>query len=110
MITSDQAAAWASWFRALGDPTRIRLLHVLAGAGKPMKVGTLVERVEVGQSTVSHHLRQLAGVGFVRLRREGTTTWCEINRGCFSAFPRAAASIMGGPEAGREPDGDPDAG
>ncbi|MGD1034866.1 MAG: metalloregulator ArsR/SmtB family transcription factor [Candidatus Dormibacteria bacterium] len=110
MVTSEEAAEWASWFRALADPTRIRLLHVLATAGEPMRVGDLVERVDVGQSTVSHHLHRLAEVGFVRLRREGTTTWCEINRGCFSAFPRAAASIMGGPEAGREPDADPDAG
>lgn len=110
MVTPDQATAWASWFRALGDPTRIRLLHALAGAGEPMRVGTLVERVEVGQSTVSHHLRRLADVGFVRLRREGNTTWCEINRNCFSAFPQATASIMGGRRADRladhEADGD----
>jgi DNA-binding transcriptional ArsR family regulator len=106
MITSDQAAAWASWFRALGDPTRIRLLHALAGARGPMKVGALVDRVDVGQSTVSHHLRQLADVGFVRLRREGTTTWCEINRGCFSALPQAAASIMDRRRTDRSADGD----
>ncbi|MGA9112559.1 MAG: metalloregulator ArsR/SmtB family transcription factor [Candidatus Dormiibacterota bacterium] len=110
MITSDQAAAWASWFRALGDPTRIRLLHALATARRPMRVGALVERVDVGQSTVSHHLRQLADVGFVQLRREGTTTWCEINRGCFAAFPQAAASIMDRGRAERSTDGGADGG
>jgi len=94
MVTPQQAATWASWFSALGDPTRIRLLHVLAAAGEPMKVGALVSRVDVGQSTVSHHLARLAAVGFVRLRRDGPTTWCEVNPRCVARFPEAAEVIM----------------
>jgi hypothetical protein len=39
---------------------------------------------------------------------EGTATWCEIKRGCFSAFPGAAASIMDGRRADRSTDGDAD--
>ncbi|HXZ98934.1 MAG TPA: metalloregulator ArsR/SmtB family transcription factor [Candidatus Binatia bacterium] len=98
MISSQQASTWASWFRALGDPTRIELLHVLATAGEPMKVGALVERLGIAQSTVSHHLGRLSDAGFVRLRRDGPTTWCEVNRRCFAGLPGAASAIMGQPE------------
>lgn len=94
-VDRGQAETWASWFRALGDPTRVVLLHTLATADRPFTVGELVETVDVGQSTVSHHLKQLAAVGFVRLRREANTTWCEVNSRCISGFPSAAEIIMG---------------
>ncbi|MCM1951231.1 metalloregulator ArsR/SmtB family transcription factor [Streptomyces sp. G2] len=94
-ITDEQAHAYASWFRALGDPTRVRLLHLLARAGRPMTVGELVDRVEVGQSTVSHHLRILAEVRFVLPEKRGTSTLYAVNRACLSVFPRAVRSIMG---------------
>ena len=37
---------------------------------------------------------------------EGTNTWREINRGCFSALPQAAASIMDRRRTDRSADGD----
>ncbi|MFD5767162.1 ArsR/SmtB family transcription factor [Streptomyces sp. NPDC127049] len=94
-ITDEQAHTYASWFRALGDPTRVRLLHLLAGAGRPMTVGELVDRVEVGQSTVSHHLKILAEVRLVLPEKQGTSTLYAVNRTCLSVFPRAVRSIMG---------------
>lgn len=86
---------YAAWFRALGDPTRVLLLHLLARAGRPMTVGELVAQVEVGQSTVSHHLKALAEVRFVLPEKRGTSTWYAVNRTCLAVFPRAVGSIMG---------------
>ncbi|MEU7031975.1 metalloregulator ArsR/SmtB family transcription factor [Streptomyces sp. NPDC046275] len=94
-ITEEQARTYATWFRALGDPTRVRLLHLLAAAGRPMTVGQLVDRVEIGQSTVSHHLKILAEVRFVLPEKQGTSTLYAVNRTCLSVFPRAVRSIMG---------------
>ncbi|MFI8320962.1 ArsR/SmtB family transcription factor [Streptomyces sp. NPDC085529] len=94
-LTEQQARTYATWFRALGDPTRVRLLHLLAGAGRPMTVGDLVAEVDVGQSTVSHHLKILAEVRFVLPEKRGTSTWYAVNRTCLSVFPRAVRSIMG---------------
>ena len=51
---------WASWFRALGDASRVLILNRLAVARRPMTVGEVVDVVDVGQSTVSHHLKVLA--------------------------------------------------
>ena len=54
------AEVWASWFRCLGDPSRVLLLNRLALARRPMTVGELVSEADIGQSTVSHHLAKLA--------------------------------------------------
>jgi ArsR family transcriptional regulator, arsenate/arsenite/antimonite-responsive transcriptional repressor len=93
----DRASAeiWASWFRALGDATRVLILHQLATAGRPMTVGEIVEAVDVGQSTVSHHLKLLAEVGFVQLERRANTSLYQVNQRCLDVFPSAAEVVMG---------------
>lgn len=90
-----QAAEWADWFRALGDPTRVMILHVLSVEERAMTVGEITDRVDVGQSTVSHHLAKLADVGFVLVDRVGTSSWWRVNAECIESFPTAAEMIMG---------------
>ena len=94
-ITRDDAATWATWFRALGDPTRILILNLLATEERPMSVAEIVEAVDVGQSTVSHHLKILGDVRFLLVEREGTTSWWRINDRCLDCFPTAAELVMG---------------
>lgn len=93
----DRASAevWASWFRALGDATRVLILNRLAVAQRPMSVGEIVDAVDVGQSTVSHHLKLLAEVGFVLVQRRGTTGFYRVNEHCLAMFPSAAEVVMG---------------
>ncbi|MFF2194560.1 ArsR/SmtB family transcription factor [Streptomyces sp. NPDC058157] len=95
MLSEDDARVYAGWFKALADPTRVRLLHLLAGEGRAMSVGEIVERAEVGQSTVSHHLKILAEVRFVLAERQSTSTLYTVNRTCQSVFPRAVSAILG---------------
>lgn len=59
----------AKYFRALGDPTRLRMLELLAEHGE-LSVGELVERLAVSQPKVSNHLACLRWCGFVVTRRE----------------------------------------
>ena len=56
-------------FRALGDETRLRILEELV-AGEA-SVSDLTERLQVGQSLMSHHLRILREAGLVVDRRSG---------------------------------------
>jgi ArsR family transcriptional regulator, arsenate/arsenite/antimonite-responsive transcriptional repressor len=93
----DRASAevWASWFRALGDPTRVLILNELAVARREMTVGEIVEAVDVGQSTVSHHLKLLAETGFVLVERRGNASWFRVNERCLECFPSAAEVVMG---------------
>ena len=95
----ERAAAleYATWFKALADATRIQIVSLLARRRTPMTVGEIVSAAGVGQSTVSHHLKILAEVGFVLVEHRGTTSLYRINDECVSCFPSATDVVMGKP-------------
>ncbi len=86
-IDRDTAESYATWFKALSDPTRVQILNLLALAPGAMSVGDIVERMGVGQSTVSHHLKLLADVRFVLRERQGTSAYYSINVAVSPASP-----------------------
>lgn len=94
-IARGDAEEWAAWFRALADPTRLQVLNAIAGHGGELTIGELVERVAIGQSTVSHHVRVLADAGFIFHTRVGTSSRVTLNRDCLSALPEAAHAVLG---------------
>ena len=57
------------YFRALGDPTRVRILDLLQEHGE-LSVSQLVERLAQSQPKVSNHLACLRWCGFVLTRRQ----------------------------------------
>ncbi len=59
--------------KALADPTRIRLFHILLTF--ELNVGELVELFQMGQSRISRHLKILADCGLIRARRDGQWTF-----------------------------------
>ncbi|TDC93890.1 metalloregulator ArsR/SmtB family transcription factor [Actinomadura sp. 7K507] len=91
------ATEYASWFKALADPTRIQIVSLLARQGRPMNVGEIVEAVQVVQSTVSAHLKVLSEVRFVLADQHGTARYYRINDACVECFPTAADIVMGRP-------------
>ena len=59
----------AKYFRALGDPTRLRLLRLLQAEGE-LSAGELTRRLSQPQPKVSNHLACLRWCGFVTTRRQ----------------------------------------
>jgi DNA-binding transcriptional ArsR family regulator len=57
------------YFRALGDPTRVRILELLRDHDE-LSVTELVDRLDQPQPKVSNHLACLRWCGFVHTRRE----------------------------------------
>jgi L-amino acid N-acyltransferase YncA/DNA-binding transcriptional ArsR family regulator len=94
-LAAEDAATYAEWFACLADPTRVRLLHTVATHPGEITVGALTGALGISQSTCSHHLRKLADVGFVRLRKEGTATLVSVNPACCTGLPHAADAVMG---------------
>jgi L-amino acid N-acyltransferase YncA/DNA-binding transcriptional ArsR family regulator len=90
-----EAATYAGWFACLAEPVRVRLLHAVATSPKGITVGALTEILGTSQSTTSHHVRKLADVGFVRVRKEGTATIVTVNEACCAGLPHAADAVMG---------------
>ena len=89
------AQTYASWFRALADPTRVQIVEYLARHARPMAVGEIVAAVGLAQSTVSQHLKILTEVRFVLVEPVGTARHYRINDACVGCFPSAADVVMG---------------
>ncbi|MBK9710182.1 MAG: winged helix-turn-helix transcriptional regulator [Kouleothrix sp.] len=68
-LDDDLAARLAETFKALADPTRVRILHALSHA--ELCVGDLSTVLEMTESAVSHQLRLLRSLRVVRARRDG---------------------------------------
>jgi ArsR family transcriptional regulator len=69
----------ARFFRALGDPTRIRILHLLLAAPSgECCVGDLVAALNAPQSRVSTHLACLRWCGLVQTRRESRQVYYRV--------------------------------
>jgi ArsR family transcriptional regulator, lead/cadmium/zinc/bismuth-responsive transcriptional repressor len=68
-LDNAMAAQLAETFKALADPTRVRMLHALSHA--ELCVGDLAAVLEMTESAVSHQLRLLRSLRVVRARRDG---------------------------------------
>ncbi len=64
-------------FKALSDPTRIRILHLLST--RECSVNEITGELSLMQSTVSHQLRFLKNLRLVKFRREGTSLYYSID-------------------------------
>ncbi|UMP07297.1 GNAT family N-acetyltransferase [Amycolatopsis sp. EV170708-02-1] len=95
LLPEREAATYAGWFACLAEPMRVKLLHAVAISPRGLTVGALTEILGTSQSTCSHHVRKLAEVGFLHLRKEGTATVVTINQACCSGLPHAADAVMG---------------
>jgi DNA-binding transcriptional ArsR family regulator len=69
-------AVLARFFKALSDPTRLRLLEFLLG--EEHTVSDCVAHVGLAQGRVSTHLACLADCGFVTLRKEGRYSYYRV--------------------------------
>ena len=65
------------YFRALGDPTRVRILELLR-EHRELSVGELVARLGQSQPKVSNHLACLRWCGFVQTRRDHPTIYYRV--------------------------------
>jgi len=65
----DRPEVLASFFAGLSDPTRMRILELLAE--RPLTVTEIVDRLGLAQGRVSSHLSCLRWCGYVEARVEG---------------------------------------
>jgi len=75
----DYATA-ASLLSQLGNMTRLKIVRELVQVGEGgMPVGEIRNILDIPNSTLSHHMSHLRGVGLVRQEREGTVLRCFVN-------------------------------
>ena len=76
-LTDGQAAGIAEIFKALGDPTRVKIIYFLLS--QELCVHDLGARIGMEQSAVSHQLRYLRDLHIVKRRKEGKTVYYSLD-------------------------------
>jgi DNA-binding transcriptional ArsR family regulator len=77
VLDGSTAARLSEMFRALSDPTRVRIIALLAEV--ELCVCDLAAALEMSQSAVSHQLRTLRDRKLVRWRREGRQVFYSLD-------------------------------
>ena len=89
----DAAAGLARTFKALGDPTRVRLVSLIAAAGPDGAcICDLTEPVRLSQPTVSHHMKQLVDVGLVTREQRGKWAYYTVVPDAFAQLATVLAA------------------
>jgi ArsR family transcriptional regulator, arsenate/arsenite/antimonite-responsive transcriptional repressor len=79
VLNEEAAERLARVFKALGDPTRVRLLSLIAATeGGEACVCDLTAPVKLSQPTVSHHMKQLVEAGLVTREQRGKWAYYRV--------------------------------
>ncbi|UFU08152.1 ArsR/SmtB family transcription factor [Ruania halotolerans] len=81
-------------FRALGDPTRVRLVELLAERCRACSVSELADCLDVDISVVSRHLALLRAAGVVRANKVGRSVFYEIQYQAVTEALRGIADLL----------------
>ena len=76
-LTELKAIQLAELFSALSDASRVRIISLLLDG--EMGVGTLAEKLNMTESAVSHQLRGLRQMRFVRARKAGRQVFYRLD-------------------------------
>ena len=85
---ADDVASLSKAFKALANPNRLRIflnllreteLRVSAGHDRSCFLAPLMESLNVGAPTVSHHVKELVNAGLIHTERQGKQLVCTVN-------------------------------
>ena len=76
-LSDVEAAELATFFAALSDPVRLRLLSIVASEGEVCSCN-LEGPLGKSQPTISHHTRVLADAGLIVGERRGRWMWWRV--------------------------------
>jgi len=67
--------AYATLFKALGDPTRLEIVSLLVAVRSPLEASEIAARFDLAPATISQHLQHLRRAGVLTAERRGRSTW-----------------------------------
>src|SRR5690606_19640413 len=76
-LTDEEVTQLAETFRALGDPTRIRIIQALRQ--QELCVCDLCQVLDMSQSAISHQLRVLRNLRLVKFRKAGKNVYYSLD-------------------------------
>jgi hypothetical protein len=94
-----QLSKIVEYHKAIGDPTRIRILFLLKNA--PMHGQSLAEKLGVSAPTITHHMDKLRNAGIVKERRDGNAIYFEVNQQLVRHNTEVILDLIFGPNSGQ---------
>ena len=91
----DEIEKLAETFKALSEPTRLKLVKLLSGNDGALCVNALSHRLGVTQSAVSQHLRVLRQVGLVRGERRGYFVHYALDKDVLKKYKNRVKKTLG---------------
>jgi ArsR family transcriptional regulator len=91
-LSAEDAHVLARTVKALADPTRLRLVSLVAAHGGEACVCDLTEPVGLSQPTVSHHLKVLVDAGLMAREKRGVWAYYSLVPGSLDALARVLAT------------------
>lgn len=67
-------------FKALGDPTRVRIVELLRAQSSEITGTEIAEHVGISLALLCHHSSVLVEASLVNKRKEGQTSYWTLNR------------------------------
>ena len=93
-ITASQASDMARLLKALADPTRLRLVSMVAAHdGGEACVCELTEPLGLTQPTISHHLKILMQAGLLRRQKRGVWAYYSLVPGALGALSAVLSPV-----------------
>ena len=89
-VIQDSAQIW-SGFRALSDPLRIQIIELLRS--NELCVCELCEKLEVSQSKLSFHLKNLKEANLIHSRQQGRWMYYSLNLAQFTILEQYLAQF-----------------
>ncbi|HEY8829857.1 MAG TPA: metalloregulator ArsR/SmtB family transcription factor [Candidatus Limnocylindria bacterium] len=100
MLTEASVRDLRTYYRALGDDTRLRVLQLLATEGEHT-VTELALRLRLSQPLLSWHLRRLRRAGVVKTVRVGREVRCSFDRDRFAQLHERGFRTLMNPSSSR---------
>lgn len=72
-------------YKALGEPTRLRIIQLLRK--QELSCTEVEERLHASSSSIiSHHMKQLADCGLLKLRKDGTYRYYRVDQDVLKVY------------------------
>ena len=94
LLPAERVERLTAIHRALADPMRIQLVHILKEAAQPVCVWDFAAALPLSQPTISHHLAKLRDAGIVVSHRRGIWAFYELDPGMTAATRQAVDLVL----------------
>ncbi len=81
-------------FKALADSTRFEIMRLVAAQDGPVCACDIVDRFDVSQPTIAHHMKVLERAGLITVSRRGVWAYYAVNPQGLEAMNTAMSGFM----------------